>query len=149
MFRSGVNCSPSEFKVRRRCQLACSFNGLLIGIAVFVSSGCGEYTYVSSTTYFPTNATQHTEYTLVVEADGQRGKAYSDFGRKRVRVVLFHKGSNLMQEEYTIEAGDLDWQVRWDDFSSPQIRFFEQRNKTNSLLTATLNTNPFVNRQLP
>jgi hypothetical protein len=126
---------------------ACS--GLLIGVTVFVVSGCGGYTYNSSDTYFPTNATHRTEYTLVVEADGQRGKAYSDFGQKRVRVVLFHKGSNLMQEEYTIEAEDLGWKVRWDDFSSPQIRFFEHRDETNTLLTATLNINPVVSRQLP
>lgn len=107
----------------------CLRAGLLLGLVVLMTSSCGSYTEVSSLTYFPTNATEHTEYTLQVMADGQRGKAYSAFGEKRVFVTVFHNGSPFLIKNYSFEAGRLHWEVRWDEFSSPQVRFFDEDTK--------------------
>ena len=104
--------------------------GLLSGLVMLTASSCGSYTYVGSLTYFPTNATEHTEYTLQVTANGERCKAYSAFGKKRVFVTVFHNGSPILTKDYSIEAGRLHWVVSWDEFSSPQIRFFDGDTKT-------------------
>jgi hypothetical protein len=125
---------------KRRARIY-AFVGSLLGVVVFLSSSCGSYTYINTTTNFPTNATNRTEYTLVVEAHGQVGKAYIDFGPKRVFVIVFHKGSPYSKGKYTIEAGDLDWEVRWDEFSSPQIRFFDRKDTNKTIRTVSLKIN--------
>jgi hypothetical protein len=142
LYTSKSLCASYACKTKCQQMVLWAFCNLWLGAAVLLSSSCGSYTEVTSLTYFPTNATHHTEYTLQVEAHGQPGKAYSAFGRKRVFVVVFHMGAPLGQTEYTVEAGHLDWEVRWDEFSSPQIRFFESENRTNTIRTVALRIDP-------
>src|ERR1017187_2644801 len=147
MFGCRSNRSLPVHKTQGRRRLFYAFNGLLLALVAFVSSSCRPYTYNSTTTYFPAGVSRASaQYTLVVEADGQRGKAYSDFGQKRVFIVVLQKDSTLMRKTYAVEAGDLFWNVQWDKASSPTVQFFERRNATNVIQTVTLNINSSVNR---
>jgi hypothetical protein len=120
-----------------------AFRGILLGAVAFVSSSCRPHTYNSTTTYFPAGTTHGSaQYALVVEADGQRGKAYLDFGQKRVFVIVLQNKSTLIRKEYTIEAGDLFWRVRWDEATSPEVDFFERGNASNIIKKVTLKINP-------
>jgi hypothetical protein len=119
---------------------------MLLGALICMGLACGGYTEVSSLTYFPTNATQHTEYTLQVEAHGQRCQAYSAFGEKRVFVTVFHKGSCILQKKYAIEATRLHWEVSWDEFSSPQVRFLDADNSNKTIQVVSLKVEPVARR---
>ena len=64
---------------------------LLVAYALSSLLGCSQpRTVVTGVTSYPKDADwQHATNWLVVEAEGQRGKAYVDFGKKDIRIVLF------------------------------------------------------------
>lgn len=134
-----------NFKVLDKLSVA--YCCLLAGIVVLMSS-CGRpYTYVSNTTCFPANATWQTaSYAVGIRADGESGKRYSDIGDKHVFVKIYHSQGVIMQKEYVIKAGDLNWKVHWSELPSLQILFSEYGDTTNIIRTITFKIDPSTNQ---
>ena len=120
--------------------------GLVAAAATLV--GCGSRTVITSVTFFPASATAQTAtYTLIVEAKGELGKAYTDYGTKGVNVILkgnlASKDGNSATRQYTLNASNLEWVVVWTNFDNIQIDFtdHDSRAKLGTLVFSPAHTN--------
>ncbi|MBL7644721.1 MAG: hypothetical protein JNK74_00890 [Candidatus Hydrogenedentes bacterium] len=85
------------------------------------------HTYVGGTSYLPegTNWETH-DRRISVYVNGAAGHAYVDKTEKRVFVSLRDReGRPLLQREYTVEAGDLEWASRATGEDTFDLVFYE------------------------
>jgi hypothetical protein len=77
--------------------------------------------------YFPTNANWQTaQYRLVIRAEGEPGKQYTNVGPKRVETILYELGQPVMTNFAKIVGADLVWKVDWDRPDAFEIMFYER-----------------------
>jgi hypothetical protein len=79
----------------------------------------GESCYPAGTDY------RNAEYRVVVVSTGARGKAYTDYGQKIVRTIVFPKTGPQTTNVFNLNVGNLDWTVNWRDSSNFTVDFFE------------------------
>jgi len=118
--------------------LFCALGFFLGGIAAFLMWP-RTYTELGGNTYFPPNATWQTaRYAVGITVHGALGKNYSDFGDKQVFVVIYHNQSPILQKEYVIKAGDLEWKVNWKQLSSVEINFSDSDTGSGGKIIQTI-----------
>ena len=106
----------------------------LLVVAVTVVGCGGSRTKVTSVTFFPPFATVQTaKHTLIVEARGEPGKAYTNIGPKNISIILTgnisQRDESIKRQNYVLVAGDLDWTIAWTNFENVQIEFVDHSSK--------------------
>jgi len=123
-----------SFTLRQKAKLS------IIACVLFTLCGCKRSaTVVTNVTYFPGSATWDTATNwLVVEAKGEPGKAFSEFGAKHVRIVLLRMRNEITNYSYTVDASLLGWTVTWSNLEDIRIDFYNE--STNHPIKAILFT---------
>src|SRR5438046_2788935 len=83
-------------------------------LMVLIASACRESTWVGQTIYYPQGSdVANAQYSLIIEVDGAHGRAYVDRTIKTVHVTIWKRETKVLDRQYQLTAGDLEWEVFW------------------------------------
>jgi hypothetical protein len=114
-------------KLRQRMTAASGqFKIASLVLIVSIASACRESTWVGQTVYYPPESdVANAQYSLVIEVDGARGHAYVDLTTKTIRMAIWKSKIAVLDRQYQLTAGDLQWKVFWSTLNDLRIVFFE------------------------
>jgi len=95
-------------------------------LVMLMLPGCRMYTSVGQTVEYPPGSDYRSaQYHLVIGVDGARGRAYVDRTSKSLHVTIWKGETKVLEREYRLAAGSLEWNVTWNTLEDLRITFFE------------------------